>query len=143
MPGRIIAGMIAIILMTVVPLKIKGIREAERTENTIRSALESAFEEIKCSGTIEKKLIERLLKKISAAGMLCDVEITIGTILVGRNGRVIRCIYPGIGETEDVRGKLVTLSVIPLKESFGIKLSNILWNSYIPSERFIYGGYIN
>ena len=150
MPGRIFAGLLAVLLMTLVPLKMRGVKEAERTENAVRYVIDSAFEDIRCSGTIDTELWERMNRRIGSLGFPYELSITIGTVFVGRSEKVIRCsyneqIYESMTAygTVDVRGKLVTITVIPLKECFAFKLSNILWNSYICSGPYVTGGYIN
>lgn len=150
MPGRIFAGVLAILLMTLVPLKMRGVKEAERTENAVRSVLASAFEDIRCNGLIEIELLENMHKRIGSLGFPYELSITIGTVFIGRSEKVIRCSYiEQVSESMeadgaiDVRGKLVTVTVTPLKECFALKISNILWDSYICSGSYVTGGYIN
>ena len=150
MPGRIFAGLLAILLMTLVPLKMRGVKEAERTENAVRAVIESAFEEIRCSGLIDTQLLEKTNKRLGSLGFPYEFGITVGTVFVGRNEKVIRCSYNNdllenlhTYDEVDVRGKLVTVYVTPLKECLAFRLSNILWDSYISSNSYVTGGYIN
>ena len=150
MPGRIFAGVLAILLMTLVPLKMRGVKEPERTENAVRSVLASAFEDIRCNGSIDIESLENMHKRIGSFGFPYELSITIGTVFIGRSEKVIMCSYTEqVSESMeadgaiDVRGKLVTITVTPLKECFAFKISNILWDSYICSGSYVTGGYIN
>ncbi|MBR4777095.1 MAG: hypothetical protein IK007_05730 [Lachnospiraceae bacterium] len=150
MPGRIFAGILAVLLMTLVPLKMRGVKEAERTENAVREVLNSAYEDIRCTGVVDTELWERMNKRLGSLGFPYELDITIGTVFVGRSEKAIRCSYNNSMSESlettgavDVRGKLVTVTVTPLKECFAYKLSNILWDSYIYPGPYVTGGYIN
>ncbi|MBO4420811.1 MAG: hypothetical protein J5783_03200 [Lachnospiraceae bacterium] len=148
MIGRIVAGLLAVIMLTLLPLKMKAVHEAQRMENAIRSALKSAYEDIMADRSIDKEKWEKMINGINAAGVPLRVSITVGSLLIGRNGKTFRCIYTDEileeisekGNAVDVRGKLVSISAEPVYEDRIVSIANMFWVSYIPYKRISVGG---
>ena len=148
MIGRIAAGLIAVIMLTFIPLKMKAVREAERMENALYTALESAYEEMLSTQSIDKDIWDTLLGRLKACGCPCKVSITVGSVFVGRTGKALRCTYTDEilkevlenGNTLDINGKVVSLIAEPVGANPVINIANILWVSYIPLKKICVGG---
>ena len=148
MIGRIAAGLVAVIMLTFIPLKMKAVREAERMENALRVALESAYEDMLLAQSIDKDIWDTLMGRLKALGCPCRVSITLGSVFVGRTGKVLRCTYTDEilkeisenGNTISIRGKVVSLTLEPLRTNPVVNIANILWVSYIPLKKICVGG---
>ena len=148
MIGRIVAGFLAVIMLTLLPLKMKAVHEAQRMENAVRSVLKSAYEDIIADRSIDKEKWEKMINGINFAGVPFRVSITVGSVLVGRNGKTFRCIYTDEileeisvkGNALDITGKLVSISAEPVYEDPVVNIANMFWVSYIPCKRISVGG---
>jgi len=147
--GRYVAGLIAVVSLVLLPVKYKGLSLAEREENTVRAALDETFARIRSDGEITLEHIEGLKAGISISGIPHDIEIEIGTVMVGRSEKVITVRYTEEimaelmgGGSIDVRHCLVSLTARPLNKSFGEALANMFWDSYVPEGEKVSGGYI-
>lgn len=150
MIGRFIACFAAIVILVMIPLKYKGVKTAARTENAVYYAVDSAYAEIKQKGIITRQIIDRLIYRLSLLGEPYEINIMIGTVITGREERVITINYTDDilnriyrSDTEiNVRGKLVSIKAVPLNEEVVVKIANIFWNSYIPADEICSGGFI-
>ena len=151
MLGRFIAAMLAIFLIVMIPMKKRGMTEAQRSENIVRFLLESFFQEIEESGRMSLKNVQELRQHLSQLGSGFCLEIEIGTIIYYQGESTIHVSYTQevLGELEadpisgiDLRDKLVTLYVVPGMERLEVKIANLFWNSYIPDKMIMAGGYI-
>lgn len=148
MLGRITAGFLAVIMLTMLPLKMKAVHEAERMENAVRSVLEAAYEDIMADRNLNKDKWEKLLNGLKSLRVPLRVSITIGSVFVGRTGKTLRCTYTDEileeisykGNTIDVGDKLVSLSVTPVNENPVVNIANMFWSSYIPFKKICVGG---
>lgn len=151
MLGRFTACLLAILVIVLLGLKQTGVTEAERNENHIYFALESFMCEMERRAEITSEDIDELMKTISLAGMLCDVEIEIGTVLYGREENTIEIEYTGEimkelgipGNVIELKGRMITVRVIPKTQCLGLKLANLLWDTYLPQAEFVTGGFIH
>ena len=154
MLGRFTAALLAVLAMTLLSVKKLGVNEAERCENEINYALEEFVCVAERKGSIGSADIERLYERISLSGALCYVGVEIGTVLYGLGEKRIDVIYydevqelilaaERDGEELDIKGCLITVYAIPLKDGLGITLANMFWESYIPCSRMVMGGYIH
>ena len=150
MLGRFIAGFAAIIIIVVIPLKYKGVKMAARMESAVCFAVDSAYAEIKQEGIVTAQIIDRLRYRISLSGVPYDIKIMIGTVITGSEELVLNISYtkeiseqiyqPDTGI--NVRGKLVSIKAIPLREGTTVKIANIFWDSFIPADEICCGGFI-
>lgn len=148
MIGRITAGLLAVIMLTMLPLKMKAVHEAERMENAVRSVLRTAYEEIMADRYIDKGKWDKLKNGLKVIGIPVSVSITVGTILIGRTGKTLRCTYTDEileeisdeGSILDVGGKLVSISAAPVSENPIAGIANMFWVSYIPVKKICVGG---
>ena len=150
MLGRFVAGMIAVLVMVLLPVKYKGLKEAVRMENMIGSYVEETFLEIRQSGVINGVMIEALQHRILNTGIPFKIIIMVGTIITGREERVISISYTDDifktvfdeGGEISMRGKLVSIIAVPLRKGTAEKIANMFWNSFIPSTQICSGGYV-
>ena len=85
---------------------------------------------------------------LKATGIPVSVSITVGTILIGRTGKTLRCTYTDEileeisdeGSILDVGGKLVSISAVPVSENPIAGIANMFWVSYIPVKKICVGG---
>ena len=151
MLGRFTAGLLAIAVMVFLSAKSMGSTEARRSENAVEFALQSFVVKLERSGNISKADYEELLKEVSLAGIYADVGIEIGTVIYGTERKALEVAYTdevmemleGIADPYDLRGRLVTVYAVPPKDNLGVKLANLLWESYKPQELIVAGGYIH
>ena len=149
MIGRYVAGLIAVVMLVLFPVKYKGLSLAEREENIVRAALEETYARIQSDGEITLEHIEGLRAAVSISGIPHDIGIEIGTVIVGKREKVISVRYTdeimaelASGGSIDVRHCLVSLTANPLRMSFGEALANMFWDSYVPEGEKVSGGYI-
>ena len=81
--GRYAAGIIAVILLTIVPLRYLGAAEKGSAESHIQSALDGFVSECQDSGRITEDDYSRLRREISASGAVFDFEMSVGTSYYG------------------------------------------------------------
>ncbi len=149
MIGRYVAGLIAVVSLVLLPVKYKGLSLAEREENAVQAALDETFAKIRSDGRITLEHIEALRAGIAISGIPHDIEIEVGTVLVGKSEKVITVRYTEEimaeltgGGSIDVRHCLVSITADPLRTSFGEALANMFWDSYVPVREKVSGGYI-
>ena len=149
MIGRYAAGLIAVVLLVLFPVKYRGLSLAEREENAVQAALDETFARIRSDGQITLEHIEGLRAGISVSGIPHDIYIEIGTVIVGKSEKVITVRYTEEimaeldgGGSIDVRYCLVSLTARPLKKSFGEAVANMFWDSYVSEGEKVSGGYI-
>ena len=151
MLGRFTACLLCILVTVLFSLKQMGVTEAERNENHICFALESFMCDMEKRAVITLEDINELQKNISLAGMVCDLEIEIGTVLYGREDSTIELEYTGEilkelsipGKEIDLKNRMITVRVIPKIECLGAELANMLWKTYMSQKEFVTGGFIH
>jgi len=149
MLGRYAAGMTAVILLILLPVKYRAFSLASKEENMVISALDNAFMEIGINGEITPEIIEKLISGISGSGISYDIEIEIGILLTGKNEKVLTVLYSEdvLRELEvsgriNVKKCLVTLRAKAINSGTGEKLANMFWTSRIREETLVRGGYV-
>ena len=151
MLGRFTACLLCILVLVILPCKQRGVTEAERNENYICFVLESFMCDIEKRAVLTIKDINELQKDLSVSGVVCDIEIEIGTVLYGRDTNTIEVKYTDEiikelnipGNEIDLKNRMITVSVVPKTECLGIKLANMIWDSYKKRDVFIKGGLIH
>lgn len=151
MLGRVTACLLAILVTVLLSVKHMGNHEAIRSENSVRYALEKFMSHIEIKGMIELEDVSELNADISRTGMLCDIEIEIGTVIYGRNRNTVEVMYSEeiLDELEKVAGaidlkkRMISVFAIPKSYGLGEKLANILWETYTGPEIIVTGGFIH
>ena len=149
MLGRYAAMLIASTMIVFFPIKYEAVKEAQRSENAAREAVDTALSRIRAENAITMDCLESLMSGLFCSGNLYDVEIMLGTILYGKEEKVLDIRYTedimseiGSGQVIDVRGKIVTIKARLKNTGISTRLANMLWDSFIPSEEMTSGGYI-
>ncbi|MCR5728415.1 MAG: hypothetical protein K6G24_13235 [Lachnospiraceae bacterium] len=152
MLGRFVAGLLAVMVIVLLPLKLTGISEARRNENALEYALCLFYDGVSTRGKVTEKDFSELINMISFSGINCYVEIEMGTIIYGKEQSVIEVSYTDelIGMIEssgdeglDLKNRILTVRAVQNRENLSMRLANMFWDSFRPETVVTVGGYIH
>ena len=146
MIGRFFAGILAVFLCVMIPMKYKGLDIAEREENLVKEILSKAYAKTKQTGVISADTLENIRQEFYSYGIKCIPVIKIGTVFDGKTESVIavsdKTGFHPVTEDTDVRGMLVTFIAESYESRFGERLANMFWDIYVPRKKIVCGGFI-
>lgn len=151
MLGRVTACLLAILVTVLLSVKHMGSHEAIRSENSIRYALDNFMSHVEIKGMLETDDILVLTDNISKSGMICDIELEIGTIIYGRTQNTVEIMYTEeinnmLGSEAkgiDMKNRMISVFVKPKYFGLGERMANILWETYRGPELIVTGGFIH
>lgn len=140
--GRYAAGLIAVILLTIFPLRYLGAAEKGSAESHIQSALDGFVAECQDNGRITEEDYRRLRQDISASGAVFEFEMSVGTSYYGMDdaGNMVTTrtfIYTGdiVDELADSgvyelnEGDTLTVKLTAKTETTPEKCANLLFRT--------------
>lgn len=146
--GRLFAGLLAVILVTVIPLRGLARRSAEAQESYIEACLNSFVDEVAATHTVTLPHYELFLEQLAGTGVLLDCEITVIRHLkalenddiydAGYTDEVLKRLYSD-GEYILDGQDMITVRLVCRKESTAMRVSHLFSSASEVQREYISG----
>lgn len=154
--GRYLAGLIAIVLVVIFPVRYIAKTGAESVDSNTQAALDDMVARIQASHRLTEKDYTDLMEAVNVSGAVYMLEISAGTRFYGsEDGEEVRLDTPMMTYTNEIidticmngsyefgPGDMVTFRLVRKTESPASRIANAVFATSVSPSEFISGGVV-